>query len=216
VPSRGEAGIGMTCRTVLVGNAPLERSIAARVDEADHVIRFNKARGFGTESGTRTDELYLVNHGGQMAEWLAEDDLTTHPAVRAARSIVLPIPLLPGHLSAREARALERSGNAPVDPDRINHRDAARRVLEDAARTVRDVEVGEYRTVQAQLANHGAAAGAVYPSTGFIAIVRTLLRASHDERIELFGFTFTGWCGHSWDAERAWVDARMREGRVIA
>ena len=203
----------MTRRVVLVGNAPLGRSIAARVDAADHVVRFNKARGFGAESGTRTDELYLVNHGGQMAEWLAEDDLTAHPAVRAARTIVLPVPPLPGHLSAGEARALERASGVPVDPDRINHHDAARRLLERAGHAVLGVDVDEYRAAQDALVGRGTA-GEPYPSTGFIAIVRTVARASDDERVELFGFTFEGWRGHSWDAEREWVLARVREGRL--
>lgn len=205
----------MTRRVVLVGNAPLRRSVARLVDGAARVIRFNKARGHGAESGSRTDELYLVNHGGQMAEWLAQDDLPCQPAVAAAATVVLPVPLLPGHLTSREARALERERDVAIDPDRVNHLEDAQRLLERAGCAVDRVSVAEYRGAQRALAALApSTATEHYPSTGFVAIYRTLSRARPGERVELCGFTFEGWRGHSWDAERRWVAMRADEGRL--
>lgn len=34
------------------------------------------------------------------------------------------------------------------------------------------------------------------------------------QRVELSGFTFEGRRGHSWDAERCWVEACVQEGRL--
>jgi len=60
-------------RTVaLVGNAPDPTERAAGIDAADWVVRFNNAAGFGGVTGRRTTHLALVNHGGQMREWLAD------------------------------------------------------------------------------------------------------------------------------------------------
>jgi len=201
-------------RVVLVGNAPLCRSIAGLVDTADHVVRFNKVRGHGGTSGSRTDELYLINHGGQMAEWLATDELAEHRALRTATTVVLPVPMLPGHLSPRRARALERATGIETAPDRINHLDEARARFARSGHAIVAVGVAEYRGAQRALYELLPAADERYPSTGFIAVHRTLARARPDERIELVGFAFEGWRGHSWNAERRWVTAREREGRL--
>lgn len=201
---------------LIVGNAPLDEEVAALADGADHVhvIRFNKARAFGGASGSRTDELWLINHGGQMAEWLEGDALTALPALAVATSVVLPVPMLPGHLSHREAARFERERGEPVAPDRVNHADEARRRLLERGFAVQRVGVGEYRAVQRALRALSDGGGERYPSTGFIAIFRTLARARPNERIELCGFTFDGWGGHSWQAERRWVLDREREGRL--
>ena len=201
---------------LIIGNAPIDERIAELVDGADHVVRFNRTRGFGGASGSRTDELWLINHGGQMAEWLAEDTLTALPAVAVARTIVLPVPMLPGHLSAVQARRRERDRRETVDPDRVNHLSEAQRRLENDGRTVTRVSASEYGAARRALAASSGTSGPCHPSTGFIAIHRTLTRAGAGptERVTLCGFTFEGWRGHSWDAERRWVLEREREGRL--
>ena len=204
----------MSRHVLIVGNAPIEERVAGLVDGADHVVRFNKTRGFGGASGSRTDELWLINHGGQMAEWLARDTLTALPAVAFARTIVLPVPMLPGHLSAVQARRRERDRCESIDPDRVNHLAEAQRRLEKEGRTVTRVTAGEYGAAQRALAALSGASGPHHPSSGFIAIHRTLARAGSAEYVTLCGFTFEGWRGHSWDAERRWVLEREREGRV--
>lgn len=199
----------MSDRTVLVGNAPLGGCIASLVDGAARVIRFNRARGHGAESGSRTDELYLINHGGQMAEWLERDELPRLAAIGDGVTVVLPIPMLPGHLPA------PRPHEPAPDPDRVNHLEVARRRLERAGRRVESVSLAEYRAVQRALATVGGRWRDHHPSTGFVALFRTLLGADEDgRRVELCGFTFEGWRGHSWEAERRWVGARAAEGRL--
>ena len=204
----------MSHRSLIVGNAPFEEDVGALADGADHVVRFNKARGFGGASGSRTDELWLVNHGGQMAEWLSEGTLTALPALAAAASVVLPVPMLPGHLSHREAARLEHERGEPLDPDRVNHVEEACRRLREHGVLVRQVATGEYRAAQRALSALSACGGPHHPSTGFVAIFCTLARARPTDRVELCGFTFEGWGGHSWDAERRWVLDREREGRL--
>lgn len=204
----------MSRRTVLVGNAPMRERVADLVDGADRVVRFNRARGVGTSSGSRTDELWLVNHGGQMAEWLADGALGDVAAVAAGATVVLPIPMLPGHVAACAARVAATDAGASPDADRINHVDEAHRVLADGGHVVERLGIDDYRGAQRALGAPDPGVGEHYPSTGFIAIVRTLARATTGDRVELVGFTFEGWRGHSWNAERRWVEARAREGRL--
>lgn len=194
-------------RTLLIGNAPLVRPIDALLDRADHVIRFNKARGFGTTAGTRTDELWLINHGGQMAEWLSDGWLCRAAVVQAAARVTLPVPMLDGHQCGLDAPP-------GVDPDRINHLAAARQVLSEQGTTVRSLDARTYRRAQ-RAATPARASRAAYPSTGFIAAYDALSRSRSSDVIELVGFTFQGWSGHSWNAERRWVQARCREERLV-
>jgi|GEM_PF-711247 len=203
-------------RIAIVGNAPLQRGVASRIDAAAHVIRFNKAPGLAGRAGRRTDELYLINHGGQMAEWLADGTLHHHPALRVARQVVLPIPMLSGHLTPRQAARREANGARPIDPDRINHLHAARRTLLRAGHRVHVVGASDYRRAQRALDTTAPTGGAaLYPSTGFIAIVRSVAQALRSDRIELYGFGFQGWSGHAWEAERAWVRRAALAGRLV-
>jgi len=213
----------MSRRSAIVGNAPLPHCLAEKIDAADHVIRFNKAPEFAGWAGTRTDELYLINHGGQMAEWLEQDTLLDHPPVRAARRIVLPIPLLPGHLPGpphgrphgAEAVPSRADDATDIDPDRINHLHRARQVLEAAGHRVESVDEAAYRSVQRTLLEQvGEQGWQVDPSTGFIAILRTVARSEPGERVDLYGFTFQGWSGHRWNAEHACVERLARAGRL--
>ena len=208
----------MRRRTVLVGNAPLRSDVGDLVDSADTVVRFNGARGFQGASGSRTDQLWLINHGGQMAEWLERGDLAERPAVRAAGHIVLPVPMLPGHLCSTAVATGKPAGSgtpcAGHDPDRINHLAAARELLSRAGHRVRALSVTEYRAAQDALASRCGNEAERFPSTGFIALHRTVHRLAANERVELVGFTFQGWRGHSWEAERRWVGANIRGGRV--
>ncbi len=59
-------------RIAIVGNAPETGDHAAAIDAADWVVRFNNAAGFGEATGSRVTHLALVNHGGQMREWLED------------------------------------------------------------------------------------------------------------------------------------------------
>ena len=58
-----------------------------------------------------------------------------------------------------------------------------------------------------------ADAPSVVPSAG-AKILFHVLRAYPDHEVTLFGFTHEGWPGHTWDAEAAWIDGLVKEGKV--
>jgi hypothetical protein len=53
-----------------------------------------------------------------------------------------------------------------------------------------------------------------YPTTGAVVLLH-LIRSYPDAFITLFGFTHEGWKKHAWDAEAAWVDDLIEQGRVF-
>ena len=182
----------------IVGNAPEIGAAAREIDEADCVVRFNNAEGFGGRTGSRVTHLALVNRGGQMREWLAEQAFLERPVVRAAQAFILPFPMLPAEENGpepicwtREALALLRPTGRPIHilPENLHER--ARRLL--APRTV----------------------GRPNPSTGFLVTLALLNdRPLEATPAQAYGFGFAGWPGHPWAAERAWFAEAQAAGRV--
>lgn len=192
----------------LVGNGPLGGWSAAVIDAADHVVRFNRARGFGAEAGSRVDDLFLVNCGGQMHEWLHDDAFWRSPAVAAARRVTLPV------AADRPEPGLWRWPRlAPDARHGVNfERDVHARLRGRAVRTLPD---GTRRAAIQSLRRTGPAPrGRIWPSTGFLALFAYDRDLAPDARLTLHGFGFDGASWHDWARERAWVEARAATGRI--
>jgi hypothetical protein len=181
----------------LVGNAPNARHPAARIDGADWVVRFNNAPGFGTWSGSRCTHLALVNHGGQMREWLAEPGFVERPAVRAAGTVLFPFPPKDEPVADEDGRDWTGEARAMLAP-----LGCAIAVIPPAIRT-------EARRILAT-----AARPEPNPSTGFLVALHLLRTLPERTRVETYGFGFAGWPGHSWDEERRWFERMDAGGRL--
>ena len=193
-----------------VGNAPVETDIADRVDGADRVVRFNKARGFGGPTGRRVDDLFLVNVGGQMREWLDDPAFWQAAPVAAARRVTLPVACHdPGSGLALAARA------GPGSDDGINYENDVRRRLRGRPGLVRTLpEWVRLAAIRALAATGPVPSRPIWPSTGFLALYWYDLAEPDDVRLSVHGYGFSGWPGHPWDRERAWVLRRARAGRL--
>ncbi|MBM2575447.1 hypothetical protein JQC91_03945 [Jannaschia sp. Os4] len=192
----------------LVGNGPLGSSGAAEIDAASRVVRFNVARGFGAEAGSRLDDLFLVNCGGQMHEWLLDPAFWTSPPLLAARRVTLPI------AADRPEWGLWRWPRvAPHVRDGVNfERDVRRRLDGRRVRTVPDrLRRGAIRALRR---TGPPPEGPVWPSTGFLALFLYDAMLPPETRITLHGFGFEGAACHPWARERAWVERRAATGRV--
>ena len=193
-----------------VGNAPSRGDVRDAVDRADRVVRFNKARGFGGRTGERVDDLFLVNCGGQMREWLATPGFWDAAPVRAARTVSLPIARGdPGSGLAEVARA------GPTPLDGINFEHDVRRRLRDRPVAVRTMPDALRRAAIEALAAIGSRPAApIWPSTGFLALFWYDRTEGAEAVFTLHGYGFRGWRGHPWERERLWVAARARSGRM--
>ncbi|WP_427025044.1 hypothetical protein ACP4J4_03670 [Aureimonas ureilytica] len=192
----------------VVGNAPEAGMIGAAVDSADWVFRFNNAQGFGGATGRRLTHLFLMNFGGQTREWLDMPGFHRRAAVARAQGFVLPID--PGLEERRRPTPTLRkkaSGEHDWTPE-------LRARLRPLGRPVWLLRDPLFWAAQAALREMGAGADPV-PSTGFLALFLLVRhRPASLERIDVHGFGFGGWEGHSWAAERLWVERQARDGRL--
>ncbi len=179
----------------IVGNAPEIGDHARAIDAADGIVRFNNAPGYGGRAGSRVTCLALVNRGGQPREWLAEAGFHERPVVRDALGYLLPFPELPPGEDDPHERVCwtgplrARLAGRPISTLSAALHARARRLL--APRTD----------------------GTPNPSTGFLVTLAILDdRSEALPTIDVYGFGFSGWAGHPWEAERrcfaAWQDAR--------
>ncbi|KQQ25333.1 hypothetical protein ASF53_21865 [Methylobacterium sp. Leaf123] len=198
LPETDRLALPPAASLAIVGNAPEIGAAARGIDEADCVVRFNNAAGFGGRTGGRVTHLALVNRGGQMREWLADPHFLERPVIRAAQAFILPFPMLPAEANGpepicwtREALALLRPTGRPIHILSEDLHDQARGVL--APRTD----------------------GRPNPSTGFLVTFALLNdRPRNADPAQAYGFGFDGWPGHPWAAERAWFAEAQAAGRL--
>lgn len=193
-----------------VGNGPVAGDVAAAVDGADWVVRFNKAAGFGGRTGRRVDDLFLVNCGGQAHEWARDAAFWRSAQVAATRCVSLPVAR---HDRGSGMKAFARA--APADRDGVNfERDMRRRLRRHPCRVRTMPETLRLSAISALARIEPRPDAPIWPSTGFLALYWYDRLSDADTRMVLFGYGFSGWPGHPWARERAWVMDRIRAGRM--
>ena len=179
----------------IIGNDPHFSDIARDTDRFRRVVRFNNAAGFGSTSGQRISELVLVSRGGQAAEWLADPGFVARPAVRLTDRFTLVFP-------------------PTSDPGAECVTEALTALLETSGKPVRHIEQRVHNQARHALQVFGAPVD-VALSSGFVFTFQTLLeRAADAPPIDVFGFSFQGWEGHAWHAEKRWFEANEKLGRL--
>ncbi len=179
-------------RTVsLIGNGDIAPELAGAIDSSDWVVRFNAARHCGS-AGHRTDTLAIANHGVPGKTFARKPALINERARTHAKELLLAV-----------------DSSDPPPPYCDGYSDGAG----DYARTImRKIGKGRpclivpssiHRTLTKILRLHDSKPD-VLPSTGALAI--KLFSDLHpDAELRLFGFSFEGWHGHCWEAERSWA-----------
>ena len=180
----------------IVGNAAT-KGWAAQIDASDWVVRFNNAPGFGTATGRRVTHLALVNHGGQMAEWLGDPNFTRRPVVSEAGAFILPF-------ARKETQSANADGRCWTDAamTRLSHLKRPVTILPEAVRA------------QAQEIVRGDGASTPAPSTGLLATLHMLRTLGTSTCLDIYGFGFSGWSGHAFDRERAFFEQMRLDGRL--
>jgi len=197
-------------RIAIVGNAPFDADYSVAIDQADFVVRFNNAHGFGKDRGSKIDDLFLVNCGGQALEWLQTDDFWKRPQVVATPKVTLPIAVRRDH---------ELSGIGATDSpdivDGVNFEREMRAKLVSMSKAVSTLPTKSYDDSRQVLEDLNRDAFLGEPSSGFLAILHYFRNVQPDDIIEIFGFGFAGWQGHAWHLEREWVEQQSKLERLI-
>ncbi|RIY02851.1 hypothetical protein D3218_04845 [Aureimonas flava] len=184
-------------RIAIVGNAPELGDRGEEIDAADWVVRFNNAAGFGEAAGRRVTHLALVNHGGQMREWLEDPGFLDRPAIRAAGTFLFPF-------------ARKPASDRPETEDGRDWTEEAEARLAPLGVPVALLPATVQREALALVRTPGGRPAA--PSTGFLVALHLLRRFGGTARIDVYGFGFGGWDGHDWSRERRWFEAMAAGG----
>jgi hypothetical protein len=197
----------MTRSIMIVGNGKIDPRLAAAIDAADLVMRFNDCRSVG-DGGTRTDIVTVCNTGRPGKKMLEESGWKDNPAVRAASAI----------WCVRDPRkfAAMRGPLAVSHPELDDfcddYTDGFAAFAKDHGKILHIIPGATHERLDRELAAFDPVPYVV-PSTGLVAIAEFLgaFRQPGD-RVQLVGFGHQGWEWHPWEAERQWVDARMAGG----
>lgn len=198
----------MPARLIIIGNSRLATDHSRMIDAADHVVRFNRMPHLGRHTGWRTTDLWLCNTGRPGREFASIELLRSLVHESGAHRLVLPAPRrLTGwnawaRLTARahlteHGREISRSARRIGIP--CHHANAS---FTD--------------TVATTLLDYGSAGPRFRaPSTGIRAIHHYCRHPDfiHHEILAL-GFSFTGWRGHAWNLESAYMQHLHDTGRL--
>lgn len=194
---------------MIVGNAEVGAGLSRTIDAADIVMRFNDCRSAGP-GGTKTDIVAVCNTGRPGRKMLQEPGWKDNPAVLSASSIwcvrdpekfaAMRAPLAISHPELDDFCDDYTDGFA----DFAKRTGKAFHIIPAATHDALDRELSAFRP-----------APYVVPSTGMVAIAEFLAHFRQDgDRVSLAGFSHEGWEWHPWDAERQWVDDRVRQGKL--
>ena len=199
----------MSRRIAIVGNGPVPDGLAAAIDAADLVIRFNDCRSLG-RGGDRTDIVAVCNTGRPALAMLGSGHWKASAAVRQAREFWC--------VRASQMFAAMRPALAVSHPDLDDFCDDYTLGFETFAHaTGRRIDVipsAVHHALDAALAVFDPPSYVV-PSSGLIVIAHVLdTVAKAGDRVSIAGFGHEGWQWHPFVAERRWVDAQIAAGRL--
>ncbi len=197
-------------RTIMiVGNGQVEPGMAAVIDAADLVIRFNDCRSCGA-GGQKTDIVAVCNTGRPAMAMLGGGGWKTNAAVRQAREI----------WCVRSSEVFEalRPKLAISHPDLDDlcddYSDGFRAFAKATGRTLHLIPTSTHAAVDANLERFDAGEYVV-PSSGLIVIAEVLAHWRRPgDRVILAGFGHAGWEWHPFAAERRYVDEMISKGRL--
>lgn len=188
----------------VLGNAPICRDVSTKIESMDLVIRMNTVRNFGKYSGYKFDIWVLC-------PIVPDQDLFQQ---RHAAHKALPSEVWFTVFGMPESRWDKVSGWGchlrGVFSDNINRILLLSRIRQrytvlgfrNFVRTMRKLSQFSTEFVNTP-----------QPSTGILTIFYCLERFPA-AKIYIAGFTFEGWEGHDWPAERALVAEAWRQGRL--
>lgn len=196
-------------RIMIVGNGDIGEGLAAIIDAADLVMRFNDCRSVGAGGG-RTDIVTVCNTGrpgkamSEGSGWACNKSVWLASSIWCARD--------PAKFRAMRADILR--SHPELDDFCDDYTEGFADYARQNGKDFHIIPAATHEALDRTLAAH-APEPYVVPSTGAVAIAEFLAhyRKSDDETF-LAGFGHEGWGGHPWDAERQWVDDLIQRGQL--
>ncbi|MCY4305124.1 MAG: hypothetical protein OXC62_10175 [Aestuariivita sp.] len=164
---------------------------------------------------TPTDELILVNYSKDIKRYARSGELCINPSFLAAKTIILPyhysiikqLFMTPPHILSAFKRIRERH---KIDCTKLLTKIALRNEKE-----LLTFDEMLYSTAMEAL-GLPPKCGSPVPSTGFLALCYALAQPETQHfPLHIFGFTWQGWAGHPWAAERQHILTVADRGRIV-
>lgn len=193
----------------IIGNGDLLTDHSARIDACDYVIRINMVRGIGGNYGDKMDYLVLCNTG--VAAVTVMSPKHNRNIAKAKRIILARNPALYTDIGAQFMG--QRAAEFFVDFSHVATGPGFKHARVDCV----DYEVG--LAIMTKLTKFSQEPF-VMPSTGMRVIEEVIENpqtfgfAGPISQIFVAGFTYEGWPGHPWNAERALTDHYIAQGLV--
>jgi hypothetical protein len=194
-------------RVAIVGNASVRKDWGGIIDACNFVVRFNGCQTRGAGTGDRIDALALCNSAPDPTSRLMS--FSHGDAFEAAGEIWLTRNpnLYQEYLSKAEAKQFRYTDIYRADPaEYLRH-------LQSIAKSYRIFEPEVEIRLRAAIADAAPRRRWLVPSTGALALTHCLSHFPQSE-IVLTGFSFEGWAGHPWLAERRHLLNLAKAGRV--
>jgi hypothetical protein len=181
-----EAGEFFMVRYLLVGNGD-DDGITGKSANADVIIQFNRCRYMKVLDNAKTSYIFVVNTGGELSEILSSLPATARPLMLSRNPMFYNIKKTIMKTTGRYGWHYFTVDSAP-----------------DGLETVSFIETA---MLEWKLLRLGMRPGST-PSTGAIAYYWITRRMRAGDRVDIAGFTFTGWDRHPWEIERQFVKPR--------
>ena len=199
----------MPRRIAIVGNGSIRDGVAATIDAADIVVRFNGCRSAGP-GGRKTDVVAVCNTGRPALEMLAGGGWKASDTVRQASEIWC--------VRTSAMFTAMRAPLAESHPDLDDFCDDYTLGFEVFAHAtgkgLKVIPASVHHALDAALAAYDPPPYVV-PSSGLIVIAHVLENvANEDDTVSIAGFGHEGWQWHPFAAERRWVNALSVAGRL--
>ena len=199
----------MARRVVIVGNGEIGDGLAAIIDAAGLVIRFNDCRSVGP-GGHRTDIVAVCNTGRPGKSMIGNSGWAGNEAVRRAAAVWCVRD--PAKFRAMRAGLLR--SHPELDDFCDDHTDGFAGYARANGKDFHIVPAATHEALDGALASHSPTPYIV-PSSGAVVIAEYLTHyRKPDDEVFLAGFGHRGWDGHPWEAERAWVDSLAAQGKL--
>jgi hypothetical protein len=192
---------------LIVGNGDVGEGVAALIDAAGFVVRFNDCNSYGL-GGIRTDVVAVCNTGRPAKEMLDSSEWSNRPAVVAASQIWSVRD--PAKFAA--LRPLLASTHPQLDDFCDDHTAQFEAFCTRTGKSHLVIDRTVHEDIDQALSAFGPTPYVV-PSTGMIVIAEVLRKFPRDN-VTLAGFGHTGWEGHPFAAEKQLIDSHIAAGRI--
>lgn len=196
-------------KIVIVGNGEIPEGVAAAIDAADFVIRFNECRSFGP-GGSRTDVVAICNTGRPARQMISSENWAASRPVQDCMAIWS----VRDPAKFRDLRPVLAVSRPDLDDfcDDLSTDFEAFAVSRGKAHRIIDRKVHE--ATDAALSSHEPG-DYVVPSSGLIVLAELLVNAAgRSDTISIAGFGHSGWDGHPFAAEKRLVESYVADGRI--